>query len=575
MTPFRPFPLALALALGLAGTSAVAADPVMRVGGEPALAAKATPAVTWRTDAFPEARVARTGLPALAAERILEVQKRNARGGNIPAQIGVGRALAAGQDVVKLQWQPAAGGRVARFEVSAADAVGLRLGLDLNGLPSRAEIRVAGSADPLRIQAMGAAQAQALLSDGLFWTSPTDGERQLVELFVPSGERAPATLRVGQLSHLLASPGADFDLSKAVGDSGSCNINVACRTGTLGQRFVNAKNAVARMAYVSGGSSYTCTGTLLNDTVTATQIPYFYSAHHCIGNQSEANTLVTYWGFEASTCGGTTPAANVSLSGGATYLWSDANTDALLLRLNGTPPAGAFYSGWDATQITNGTAVRAIHHPSGDLKKTSLGQKMTQDTVNIEVAWTEGTTEGGSSGSGLFTDTGSEFLLRGGLYGGNASCANTGNVNNNGNRDWYSRLDVAYPSIQQWLAPAAANPLPTRTYTGAWYVPAEPGWGLTAFQFNNAAQNLFVLFFMYDETGKAQWYELDGGWSATDVRSGNLLRYAANPWTTTFNPAARTSTPVGTGSLTFTSETSATLTFTANGVTRTVTLSKI
>ena len=38
MTPFRPFPLALALALGLAGTSAVAADPVMRVGGEPALA---------------------------------------------------------------------------------------------------------------------------------------------------------------------------------------------------------------------------------------------------------------------------------------------------------------------------------------------------------------------------------------------------------------------------------------------------------------------------------------------------------------------------------------------------------
>lgn len=569
-------PLSLALALALASTSALAAEPVLRVGGEPSLAPKAAAAVSWREDAVPATAVSRTALPGLDAGRILEVQKRNQRGGNIATQIGVSRPLDATQSVVRLKWQPTAGGQVARFEVSAADALGLRLGLDLNGLPANAELRVAGSGAPTQVFLARGAEAQGLISDGLYWTMPTEGEVQTVELFVPGGAKRPAQLRVGMVSHLLSSPAGGFeDLAKAIGDSGACNVNVICRTGTLGQRFIDAKNAVARMVYSSGGGTYTCTGTLLNDTDNATQIPYFYSAHHCLSSQAEANTLTTYWGFEATTCGGSTAAANTALGGGATYLWSEVNTDGLLLRLNGTPPAGAFFAGWDATQITNGTAVRAIHHPSGDLKKTSLGQKITQDSYNIEVGWTEGTTEGGSSGSGLFTDSGTQFFLRGGLYGGYASCANTGNLANTQNRDWYSRLDVAYPSIQQWLAPTTSNPLPTRNYTGAWYVPAEPGWGLTAFQYNNAAQNLFVLFFVYDNTGKAQWYELGGGWTATDVRSGNVLRYAANPWTTTFNPAARTSTVAGTGSLTFTSETAATLTFTVDGVTRTVTLSKI
>lgn len=569
-------PLSLALALALASTGALAAEPVVRMGGEPSLAPKAAPAASWREAALPASAISRTTLPGLDARRILEVQKRNQRGGNIATQIGVSLPVAPAQSVVRLKWRPTAGGQVARFEVSAADALGLRLALDLNGLPAKAELRVAGSGAPAQVFLAGAAEAQRLLSDGVYWTTPTEGDTQAVEVFVPAGEKLPVQLRIAQASHLLASPaGGPDDLAKAIGDSGSCNVNVICRTGTLGQRFVDAKNAVARMTFTTSAGTYTCTGTLLNDTVAASQIPYFYSAHHCIGNQAEANTLTTYWGFEATTCGGSTAAANTIVSGGATYLYSNADTDALLLRLNNAPPAGAFFAGWDATQITNGTAVRAIHHPSGDLKKTSLGQKTGQDTVNIEVGWTEGTTEGGSSGSGLFTDTGSEFLLRGGLYGGFASCANSGNLSHPDNIDWYSRLDVAYPFIQQYLAPTTSGPLPTRTYTGAWYVPAEPGWGLTAFQYNNAQQNLFVLFFMYDETGKAQWYELDGGWSATDVRSGNMLRYAANPWTTTFNPAARTSANVGTGSLTFTSETAATLTFTVNGVTRTVTLSKI
>ena len=68
--------------------------------------------------------------------------------------------------------------------------------------------------------------------------------------------------------------------------------------------------------------------------------------------------------------------------------------------------------------------------------------------------------------------------------------------------------------------------------------------------------------------------KLGGGWSANDVRSGNVLQSTANqPWGPTYG--GRNFATVGAGSLTFTSATSATLSFTVNGVTRNVTLSKL
>ena len=47
--------------------------------------------------------------------------------------------------------------------------------------------------------------------------------------------------------------------------------------------------------------------------------------------------------------------------------------------------------------------------------------------------------------------------LRGGLYGGEASCANTGAIANPGNRDYYSRFDVLFPQVRAYLA---SDPLP-------------------------------------------------------------------------------------------------------------------
>ncbi|MBW8312165.1 MAG: hypothetical protein K0M64_09045 [Rhizobium sp.] len=565
---------ALLLALSLGAGGAFAASPPTAMGGEPAIATKAEPVVTWAMAEFPQGQASTHVMAELDPKRILEVQDHNARGGNVPTQIGVNRAVQS--PLQALKWLAAPGGSVARIEITSPDALGMRVGLDVSGLPAGVELRFAGDLLPDRISRVPVEQAKSLLANGVYWSPMTDGSTQVIEVFAPAGTpTAGLKLATPQVSHLLTNTIEQFSLAKAIGDSGACNVDTKCREATLGQDFINAKNSVARMVFTDGGT-YTCTGTLLNDTDNNTQVPYFWTANHCIDNQTVASTLQTYWGFEATVCGGSTPAANTLRSGGATYLYSEVNTDAALLRLNDTPPAGAYYAGWDANQVPANANVLAIHHPAGDLKKSSLGNQISQDSYNIEVGWTSGTTEGGSSGSGLFT-FGNGYQLRGGLYGGSASCANSGSLANTSNRDYYSRLDVVWPQVQSYLAPTPQTfgPTPGRDYTGAWYNPNEAGWGLTVYQYAGPAYNTFVMFFIYDQTGKAQWFELDSTWTATDVRSGNLLESTAGPWGPIYNPANRQFTVAGNATLTFTSNTTATVSFTVNGATRNISLQKL
>ena len=60
----------------------------------------------------------------------------------------------------------------------------------------------------------------------------------------------------------------------------------------------------------------------------------------------------------------------------------------------------------------------------------------------------QGTTEGGSSGSGLFRTIGSTRYVVGQLFGGDASCSNREGG------DAYGRFDLAYSAaLSRWLNP--------------------------------------------------------------------------------------------------------------------------
>lgn len=465
MQTFR-LTLALLTALGAAVPMTASAS---EAAGEPSRTAQA-PALHWRVPAYPAANVAKMAYGEMSARRLLDLQRKNAAPGLKATQIGIGRDArqeSAQSRLPALKWMPVAGGWVARAEIRSMDAMGVRVGLDVSGLADRVELRFAGSARPNDVvAAMNAAEMKRLPgTDGHFWSPGTDGETQIIELFRPRGVPASAArLDAPVLSHLIADSRNTFKLVEKIGESGSCNVDVICRINELGQDYVNAKNAVAHMRFVVGSTTYICTGTLLADTVPQTQVPYFLTANHCFSNntnaapvpsqmQAVANTLNTYWNYETTACGNHTSTQVTLLSGGATYLYSDNNTDGNFIRLNNAPPSFAYFAGWNAAPITNNTPVFAIHHPAGDSKKVSSGQVMSKDADNIEIAWLNGTTEGGSSGSGLFTSGPRGYVVRGGLYGGFADCSNSGSTTNSQNRDYYSRLDVYFPQIKSWLEP--------------------------------------------------------------------------------------------------------------------------
>lgn len=471
---------ALTLATAISSPVAFAAQSV------PSERSRTAPVLTtprWRADTFPSKLVTHLQYREMPVARILKVEQYNASRRMKPAQIGIGRLASSegsARTLPALKWVAMRdGSSVARIEIGSPVALGLRVGLKVDGLDPRAELRFAGSDEPSRIVGTMTGAEMRKLADvgGVAWTPSTDGEKQIIEVYLPARvSRNAAKLQAPQLSHLLTNSRNDFKIIEKIGESGSCNIDTACRVTELGPNFVKAKNAVAHMVfnmYNTNGTlygSFICTGTLLADTNSTTQIPYFYTAHHCFAGGSDgvpvqndvpkvANSLLTYWKYEATACGSGVEAAKELLSGGSDYLYSNANTDAMLLRLKNPPPAGSEFSGWDSAALAASSSIIGIHHPSGDAKKVSLGQQVSADANRITVGWLSGTTEGGSSGSGLFTTDPGGFRLRGGLYGGSASCANDGSLDNPGNRDYYSRFDVVFPNISQWLSPPSATPI--------------------------------------------------------------------------------------------------------------------
>ena len=137
----------------LASTTAEAAAPIKRVRGEPAKATVAAPASAWRSSNFPEASVVRMQFRDLPAQRILELQNYNSRPDRKQIQIGVGRSTSSDgvqKSLATLRWQTLAGGaKVSRIVVTSPDALGLRVGLRLESLDLRAQLRFAGSDQPI------------------------------------------------------------------------------------------------------------------------------------------------------------------------------------------------------------------------------------------------------------------------------------------------------------------------------------------------------------------------------------------------------------------------------------------
>ncbi|MBS0507249.1 MAG: endoproteinase ArgC, partial [Proteobacteria bacterium] len=317
------------------------------------------------------------------------------------------------------------------------------------------------SAEQLR--AMAERNAASGAADQLartYWSPDFGGAQTTLELEIPAGaDPAAVRLAVPRLSHyqLTAAEAEDAVRTKAAA-AGSCLVDVSCRPDYLEQ-----SRSVARMEFVAeDGNAYFCTGTLLNDMASSGR-PYFLSAQHCIASQVVASTLVTDWLYRSASCNSMVEnPASRRLTGGARLLYAAAGTDTAFMQLNDPAPPGIVYAGSYYGGLPVGTQLAGLHHPEGEPQKFSLGTLVRYsncgdescspgggDTGNyLALNWQQGSTEPGSSGSGVFVTIGAQRYLAGQLHGGSASCAKPGGT------DYYGRFDLSYrAALKRWLNP--------------------------------------------------------------------------------------------------------------------------
>lgn len=305
----------------------------------------------------------------------------------------------------------------------------------------------------------------AQVRDGELWTPIVPGERALLEIDAPAAAIGDVSLRVAEGFHAFRDPFgvAPKSHDPGLGNSGSCNIDVACPQGDAWRDEIRS---VVRVQIAGSGL---CSGLLVNNLRTDHRA-LVLTADHCEigpdgagsvdGADADPASVVFYFNLQTDSCGGNAETADITQTvTGSRFLADDVGSDFTLLELlQPIPPHyGVHFAGFDASGAAPASGV-SIHHPSGDVKKiTPFANPATQTTISLggsrtvqtwRVVWAEGTTEPGSSGAGLWSQG---RRVVGVLSGGDASCGNPNGP------DYFGRLDVGWTASTQSRGQLAAH----------------------------------------------------------------------------------------------------------------------
>ncbi len=266
------------------------------------------------------------------------------------------------------------------------------------------------------------------------WTPVIMTDNATIELIIPRDEIQDVQLVLTKVNQ------GYRKFSETTEKSGSCNRDVVCSEGD------NWREEISSVAVISTGGTTFCSGFMVNNT-SNDKTPFFMTAQHCRIRSGNAASLVTYWNYQKSSCGGRTDGKLDQFTTGSTFLAGSVKSDFTLVKLNSTPNDSyeVRYAGWDRSG-DDATSATAIHHPSTDEKSISfehdpttvttyLRESIPGDRTHIRVAkWDQGTTEPGSSGSPLFDQN---HRVIGQLHGGYASCRSQ-------TSDWYGRFHTSW-----------------------------------------------------------------------------------------------------------------------------------
>ena len=334
-------------------------------------------------------------------------------------------------------WQDVPGGKLWLLRIHADGAVGLGLYFNKFSLPEGCTVHIY---DSLQTEVLGAFTNSSNPAGGLFAAGIIPGEVLYIECYCPAKSRRPDII-IDEVLFVYRSGGIPFiNSTRDFGGSDPCEVNINCEEGLAWQ---DAKHGVLRILVKIGGSSFWCTGSLINNTRNDFT-PYVITADHCSkryggipATPTDLQQWIFYFNYESAGCSNPLVQPTLYSMVGATKLASassDAGSDFFLALLNHKIPGSykPFFNGWDRSGRAANSGV-SIHQPQGDIKKISTYNATLSSTqwgstpgTHWLVSWIptingNGVTEPGSSGSPLFDESGH---ILGCLTGGNSSCTN-------------------------------------------------------------------------------------------------------------------------------------------------------
>ena len=295
---------------------------------------------------------------------------------------------------------------------------------------------------------------------GDFWTNTVAGAEAILQL--RAGGIGEPRFTVAGIGHLTADfamanhlrPVTNAANTKPCSFNADCTVDAAC--GSENSAVTAASDAVAHILFASGAYLYICSGGLVADSDTGTNVPYFITANHCISKGSEASSMETFFFYRASSCQ-SCPDPGAAVTIGSSIVSTGRTADYTLLRLSQNAPSGAAFLGWSSSAIanTNGVNLYRLSHPLG--APQAYSEHVVDTSKPTCRSWPRGSwiysrdvlgaTEGGSSGSPVVNGAGQ---LVGQLSGG---CGY--NVNDVCDTDSNATVDGAFAayfsSVEQYL----------------------------------------------------------------------------------------------------------------------------
>jgi hypothetical protein len=359
-----------------------------------------------------------------------------------PNQIGVNRSVALSSKSRAQKFLDPDGSQVIVLVIKSTNANGIGVHFRGFNLAGDDEVYVYGPASDSIV--CGPFTKKGPWGSGEFWSGTISGDTAIIEFYTRAGDKNGDAFEIFEISHIFAEQ--DWRLLTNEPDILTCERDARCYGDA-------EKNAVGRILYNNGGP-HVCTGILLNDRA-QNHIPYFLTANHCVSTQAIAQTVEVWWFYQTTYCNsGILRSGIVHSTAHANLLVAQRSNDFALLRLLSNAPGGALFSGWTSVPQAAGTAIFGLHHPGGYIPPTpnSYLRKAAGSITSTNygclalvsgygINWAAGTTEPGSSGSGLWNS--SHYLV------GVLSCGPIPPVCNSHNG--YSKFATFYPQIRPYI----------------------------------------------------------------------------------------------------------------------------